>query len=83
MIIKEFQGHRIVPLQAHSCPMWEFADGGDSMHLHISGLMYHKQDRALGALLGPYPKDLPQATSPLYACDNVEGMVAEMPAFDE
>ncbi|KAE8774386.1 hypothetical protein D1007_53218 [Hordeum vulgare] len=82
MIIKEFLRDHIAPLQAHMRPLWEFADGRDPMRLHVSGT-YNKMDVAMGALLVSYPEDLPQATPPLYACDDMEGLVAEMPGFDK
>ncbi|KAE8803363.1 hypothetical protein D1007_20809 [Hordeum vulgare] len=44
MIIKEFLGHRITPLQAHSRPFWEFATGGEPMCVHVSGLMHDELD---------------------------------------
>ncbi|KAE8805514.1 hypothetical protein D1007_18440 [Hordeum vulgare] len=83
MIIKEFMGHRIVPLHARSCPLWVFADDRDPMRLHVSAVMYDELDVALGLLLGPSPKDLPQAMPLLYASDDMERMIAEMPSFNE
>ncbi|KAE8770725.1 hypothetical protein D1007_57481 [Hordeum vulgare] len=83
MIIKELLGHRITPLQAHSRPFWGFTIDGDPMCLHISGQTHDELDVALGSLLGPYPEDLPRATPPLYACDDMQGMVVQIPSFDE
>ncbi|KAE8785330.1 hypothetical protein D1007_40984 [Hordeum vulgare] len=83
MIIMEFLGHCIAPLQEHWRPLWEFIDGRDLMRLHISGLTFDELDGALGALQGPSPEDLPWTRPPLYVCDNMEGRVAYMPAFDE
>ncbi|KAE8786140.1 hypothetical protein D1007_40043 [Hordeum vulgare] len=40
MIIKEFLGHHIAPLQAHSRPLWKFTDGGDPMRVHVSSLTH-------------------------------------------
>ncbi|KAE8794171.1 hypothetical protein D1007_31044 [Hordeum vulgare] len=53
------------------------------MRLHVSCLTHNELDSALGALLGFDPEDLPHATPPLYACDDMEGLVEEMPVFDE
>ncbi|KAE8788271.1 hypothetical protein D1007_37667 [Hordeum vulgare] len=83
MIIKEFSGHRMALLEAHSFPLWEFTVGGDPMCLHVSGLTHDELDRAFGDPLGLCPEYLPQATLPLYACDDMEGMVTEMSSFDE
>ncbi|KAE8809001.1 hypothetical protein D1007_14427 [Hordeum vulgare] len=47
------------------------------------GLMHNELDGALGALFGSDPEDLPHATLSLYACDDMERLVAEMPIFDE
>ncbi|KAE8798627.1 hypothetical protein D1007_26112 [Hordeum vulgare] len=81
--IKEFLGHCIAPLQAHSRPLWEFTDGRDPMRPHVCGVTHDELDGALVALLGPSPEDLPQATPPFYACDDVKGMIAKMSVFKE
>ncbi|KAE8781222.1 hypothetical protein D1007_45543 [Hordeum vulgare] len=83
MIIKDFSGHCIMPLQVHSRPLWEFSTDGDPMCMHVSGLTHNELDGALTALLGPCPEDLSRARPPLYDYDDMEGMVAEMPAFDK
>lgn len=83
MIIKDFLGHRIAPFHAHSRPLWEFTIGGDPICVHVSGMMHNKLDGALVALLGPCHEDLPRATPPLYAYDDIKGIVAEVPAYNE
>ncbi|KAE8770070.1 hypothetical protein D1007_58234 [Hordeum vulgare] len=66
IIIKEFLELRIVPLQAHSLPLWDFTNGGDPMFLHVSGLTYNKLD-------------LPWAMPSLYACEIVPLQVHSCP----
>ncbi|KAE8772815.1 hypothetical protein D1007_55119 [Hordeum vulgare] len=83
MIIKELLGHHIASLQSRSRPLLELADGGDLMRLYVTGMSSDELDGALGALLAPCVEDLPRAMPPLYACDDMKGMVAKMPAFHE
>ncbi|KAE8784130.1 hypothetical protein D1007_42346 [Hordeum vulgare] len=52
MIIKEFFGHRIMPLKSHSRPLWDSTDMGDPIRLHVNNLTYDELDGAFGALLG-------------------------------
>ncbi|KAE8778115.1 hypothetical protein D1007_49024 [Hordeum vulgare] len=49
----------------------------------IKRLTHNDLEGALGALVGSDPEDLPHAIPPLYACDDMEGLVAEMPVLDE
>ncbi|KAE8784124.1 hypothetical protein D1007_42340 [Hordeum vulgare] len=69
--------------RAHSHPLWEFTAAGDPICPLVSGLTHDKLDGVLDGLLGHCPKDLPQATPPLYACDDVDKSVAKMPVFNE
>ncbi|KAE8803458.1 hypothetical protein D1007_20686 [Hordeum vulgare] len=46
-------------------------------------LTHDELDGYLGALLGSFPEDLPRATPLLFACDDMEEMVTEMPVLYE
>lgn len=83
MIVKEFLGQRITPLQVCSRPLWEYTDVRDMMRLHVAILMSEEMDGALGVLLGHTPEDRLEDASPLYCYEERLGMVAVMPAFDE
>ncbi|KAE8806115.1 hypothetical protein D1007_17717 [Hordeum vulgare] len=84
MFIKEFLGHHITPLQAHSCPhAWEFTGMRNPMRLHVNGLTHDELDGALGALLGSNHRDLPRAQPLLYACDHMKELVSNLPVFDK
>ncbi|KAE8800332.1 hypothetical protein D1007_24186 [Hordeum vulgare] len=83
MIVKEFPGHHITPLQALLQPVWDYTGEEDVMRLHAANLTRGKMSGALSALLNLDPEDPAKATPPLYYQDNKAELVVDVPTFNE
>ncbi|KAE8788577.1 hypothetical protein D1007_37400 [Hordeum vulgare] len=59
MVVKEFLGKRITPLQAHSRPLCEYTVARDVMKLHTASLKSDELSGALTTLLNLDPEDPP------------------------
>ena len=71
LVVKEFLGCRIAPLQRHSRPMWALTGNQDRMMLQESGLSPEVQRTVLEVLTGnPSPDNMPQEGCLLYLCSN-------------
>ncbi|KAE8775462.1 hypothetical protein D1007_52019 [Hordeum vulgare] len=83
MIVKEFLAQRLVPLQAHSVPLWDYQTGDDKLRLRSQDLPTEELNRVLATLLGGDPGDLPEALVPLYCLNDRADLIAALPIFDE
>ena len=84
LVVKEFLGCRIAPLQRHSRPMWALIGDQDRMRLQESGLPADARRTVLEVLAGdPSPGDLSQGGCCLYNCSNRVEFAGQMPPFDE
>ncbi|KAI5006806.1 hypothetical protein ZWY2020_034049 [Hordeum vulgare] len=83
MIVKEFLEQCLVPLEAHSRPLWEYRAGNDELRLRSWELTIEDLSRVLAILLGGDPGELPEAVGPLCRHDDRANLVAAMPVFNE
>ena len=72
MLLREFLVHRVVPLQAHSCPLWRLGDADIDLRLNSAALADEDLTAALRFLVGEDVEGPEGAPIPLFLCDNWE-----------
>ncbi|KAE8813701.1 hypothetical protein D1007_09206 [Hordeum vulgare] len=83
MKVKEFLVQRLVPLHAHSRPLWDYEFNDDQLKLRSRDLSVQELSRVVATLLGDEPGDLPEGANPMYLHDNRANLVAALPVFGE
>ncbi|KAE8797759.1 hypothetical protein D1007_27037 [Hordeum vulgare] len=83
MIVKEFLAQRLVPLHAHSRPMWDYQLGDNKLRLRSQDLPIGELNKVVVTLMGSDPGDMPEALGPLYRLDDRVDLIAVLPVFDE
>ncbi|KAE8787649.1 hypothetical protein D1007_38473 [Hordeum vulgare] len=73
----------MVPLQAHSTPLWGYQIGDDKLRLRSPNLPTEELNRVVATLLGGDPGDLPEALVPLYRLNDRANLICVLRVFDE